>query len=261
MLDSNFFSTIISKRKNKQGKVNLKTISITNLNNQRRIEDLKRSFSSTMNYSNPYEKSFLKPEYSIEQKCHFYYDLKRNHVDDILNGNLTMKDFHNKLQNTFDYKRNKSYNISPNYSIIFRNNSSRERSMKNIDSIRKNLEGDIKINYKEVNKINRILGNNYHNNLRINVSPFKNDNNNFYKSQSFNYKNIFSHIKNLTSNENKSRNYFNEKNKKKLNSDLFTQFEYNRNFIKHFKKEKIHKRFPKNELEQFSNGLLVSPYV
>ena len=63
MLDSNFFSTIISKRKNKQGKVNLKTISITNLNNQRRIEDLKRSFSSTMNYSNPYEKSFLKPEY------------------------------------------------------------------------------------------------------------------------------------------------------------------------------------------------------
>ena len=261
-LDPYFLTTLYSKKKNRRTKINLKTIS--NLNSQRRINEIKRNFSLDSNSHN-YGKSFLKPNYSVEKNCHFIYDLKRNHIDDILSGNLTMKDFHSTIKNTFDYKRNNSMTFSPQNNSIFRNNSSREKTMKNIESIKKKIQGnDENIFYKEVNKINRILGhkNNNHNLLLSNSSLFNDDN--LYRSsyQIYRHNNYFENLnkfqKNLTTNNNtKNINYFKKKNRNILiNNDLF-----NNNYLKSFKKEKIHKRFPSNEIERFSNGLLVSPYI
>ena len=177
-----------------------------------------------------------------------------------------MKDFHSTIKNTFDYKRNNSMTFSPQNNSIFRNNSSREKTMKNIESIKKKIQGnDENIFYKEVNKINRILGhkNNNHNLLLSNSSLFNDDN--LYSSsyqiyKNNNFQNINKFNKNLTTNNNnysKNRNVFKRKNRNFfINKELF-----NNDYIKSFKKEKIHKRFPSNELERFSNGLLVSPYI
>ena len=217
------------------------------------------------NYQN-YGKSFLKPNYSVEKNCHFNYDLKRNHIDDMLSGNLTMKDFHSTIKNSFDYKRNNSMNVSLQKNSYFRNNSVREKTMKNIESIKKKIQGtNENIFYQEVNKINRILGhkNNTHNLLLSNSSLFNDDN--LYSSsyqiyKNNNFQNINKFNKNLTTNNNnysKNRNVFKRKNRNFfINKELF-----NNDYIKSFKKEKIHKRFPSNELERFSNGLLVSPYI
>ena len=260
-LDPYFLTTLYSKKKNRRTKINLKTIS--NLNSQRRINEIKRNFSLDSNSHN-YGKSFLKPNYSVEKNCHFIYDLKRNHIDDILSVNLTMKDFHSTIKNSFDYKRNNSMNFSPQKNLKLRNNSYREKTLKNIELIKKKIEGtNENIFYQEVNKINRILGHKNHNLLLSNSSLFNDDN--LYSSsyqiyKNNNFQNINKFNKNLTTNNNnysKNRNVFKRKNRNFfINKELF-----NNDYIKSFKKEKIHKRFPSNELERFSNGLLVSPYI
>ena len=183
----------------------------------------------------------------------------------MLSGNLTMKDFHSTIKNSFDYKRNNSMNVSLQKNSYFRNNSVREKTMKNIESIKKKIQGNEENNYyKEVNKINRILGhkNNTHNLLLSNSSLFNDDNLYHPSYQIYRNNNYFEKKfqKNLTTNNynnNKNRNYFKKKNQHFLiNHDLF-----NNDYLKPFKKEKIHKRFPSNEIERFSNGLLVSPYI
>ena len=177
-----------------------------------------------------------------------------------------MKDFHSTIKNSFDYKRNNSMNFSPQKNLKLRNNSYREKTLKNLESIKKKIQGtNENIFYQEVNKINRILGhkNNNHNLLLNNSSLFNDDN--LYSSsyqiyKNNNFQNINKFNKNLTTNNNnysKNRNVFKRKNRNFfINKELF-----NNDYIKSFKKEKIHKRFPSNELERFSNGLLVSPYI
>ena len=177
-----------------------------------------------------------------------------------------MKDFHSTIKNTFDYNRNNSMNFSPQKNLKLRNNSYREKTLKNIELIKKKIQGtNENIFYQEVNKINRILGhkNNTHNLLLSNSSLFNDDN--LYSSsyqiyKNNNFQNINKFNKNLTTNNNnysKNRNVFKRKNRNFfINKELF-----NNDYIKSFKKEKIHKRFPSNELERFSNGLLVSPYI
>ena len=48
--------------------------------------------------------------------------------------------------------------------------------------------------------------------------------------------------------------------KKKVNKNVYKKFEYNRDYLKPFKRDKINKKFPMNELDVFTNGLMVSPY-
>lgn len=53
---------------------------------------------------------------------------------------------------------------------------------------------------------------------------------------------------------------FKESNLGKRNIYNIKKSEYNQNYLKPFKKEKINKIFPQNEVEEFSNGLMFSPY-
>ena len=115
----------------------------------------------------------------------------------------------------------------------------------------------------ELEKINKILDSN--NGITINTNEIGNNNlknvflintGNKTKSPNLKYNGY------LTSNSNnKTKNIFKENNKRKYKINNIKKFEFNKDYLKPFKKKKIIKRFPKDEVEEFTNGLMYSPYV
>ena len=115
----------------------------------------------------------------------------------------------------------------------------------------------------ELEKINKILDSN--NGITINTNEIGNNN---LKKSFLLYKDNKTLSPNLkyngylTSNSNnKNKNIFKENNKRKYKINNIKKFEFNKDYLKPFKKKKIIKRFPKDEVEEFTNGLMYSPYV
>ena len=228
--------------------------------NKRRISE-RNHYSSYENISN----SFLIPDYSIE-KNPSNYDLTKTNVNDFINGFKTLKDLRspNKIKNDLLLKTHSPI-------ISQRNNNSLEKSVRNINFVKKEITWEFRQKpmrkvfslENELEKINKILYSN--NDLSINTNiignnylknSFRINKDNKTKSPNLKYNGY------LTSNSNnKNKNIFKENNKRKYKNNKYKKFEFNKDYLKPFKKEKIIKRFPKDEIEEFTNGLMYSPYV
>jgi hypothetical protein len=243
---------------------NLKYQTIENNNhktkNKRSISERNHLFTYE-NISN----SFLIPDYSIE-KYPSNYDLSKTNLNDFINGFKTLNDLRspNKIKNDILLKT-----ISP--IISQRNNNSLEKSVRNINYIKKEITWEYRqkpmrrifSKENELEKINKILDSN--NGITINTNEIGNNN---LKKSFLLYKDNKTLSPNLKYNgyltskgNTKTKNIFKENNKRKYKINNIKKFEFNKDYLKPFKKKKIIKRFPKDEVEEFTNGLMYSPYV
>jgi hypothetical protein len=272
-LDSFLLNTSIPKKKVNISRNynNLKGISIANNINTPK-KTIKRSFSATNNLLNTYQNisnTFLK------LKC----NINENKKENLISAKNDINEFINKLKTISDIipnKKNKSRNennnilnhISPK--LTHRIGNSLEKSLKNIFFIRNDITWEYKqrpirrifSREHELEKMNKM----FDSNRGININVNEIGNNYLKSSYQINKKN--NSIKNGKNNSNlttsnvvkSSKNIFNKNIKNKVNKNIYKKFEYNRDYLKPFKKEKINKKFPINDLEIFTNGLMVSPY-
>ncbi len=272
-LDSFLLNTSIPKKKVNISRNynNLKGISIANNINTSK-KTIKRSFSATNNLLNTYQNisnTFLK------LKC----NTNENKKENLISAKNDINEFINKLKTISDIipnKKNKSRNennnilnhISPK--LTHRIGNSLEKSLKNIFFIRNDITWEYKqrpirrifSREHELEKMNKM----FDSNRGININVNEIGNNYLKSSYQINKKN--NSIKNGKNNSNlttsnvvkSSKNIFNKNIKNKVNKNIYKKFEYNRDYLKPFKKEKINKKFPINDLEIFTNGLMVSPY-
>ncbi len=261
-LDSYLLNSTIPKKKNKQYN-NLKSYSSTLNNNPQK--QIKRSFSATNNLINNYQNisnSFLRPNYISKEKKKLKNNFSEKNINDFLNNLKSIRDLDLVKKNNSE--KNILNNISPIFTSRVRN--SLEKSIKNINFIKNNITWEYKSKPMrkvfsreyELNKINKILDSN--NNLNLNENNCLKSSYQIYKNSNL-LRNSKFYSNLTTSSMNKSKNNVKGKDKKKINKNLFRKFEYNKNYLKPFKKEKIVKRFPLNEIDEFSNGLMVSPYL
>ena len=237
---------------NKNINKNYSTISFSKKNEnqiKRNITDLNNYFfDSYQNISN----SFLKPECKSIEKKVSNKKLTKDNITKFVNKFKT-----NKVLIANKTNNNLIYSFSP--IISQRVDNSLEKSIKNINYIKKELawEHKQKPNRRvfsreyEIEKINKILVN------KLNDNEIKNNdlkNHNLRKNQNYS-----SSLTLYGINKN-NKNMFKESNLGKRNIYNIKKSEYNQNYLKPFKKEKINKIFPQNEVEEFSNGLMFSPY-
>ncbi len=241
---------------NKNINKNYSTISFSKKNEnqiKRNITDLNNYFfDSYQNISN----SFLKPECKSKEKKISNKKLTKDNITKFVNKFKTKKALiANKTNN------NLIYSFSP--LISQRVDNSLEKSIKNINYIKKELtwEHKQKPNRRifsreyEIEKINKILDKN--NSFKSNDNEIKN---NILKNHNLRKYHNYSSSLTLNGFNKNNKNIFKEYNLGKRNIHNMKKFEYNRNYLKPFKKEKINKIFPQNEVEEFSNGLMFSPY-
>ena len=234
---------------------------ITNLNNNNYVHNSNKNIFSYYKVKN----SFLRPDINKT----FNFDKKNNERK---NFNFS---FNNNNNNNFININNIFLNniseVSPFNSPRINTYSNPNRN--NINYIYKELKEDEEIikKIKEKKKFHNKLKPNINNkNFLIKeyikcMSPFKNFNDNFNKYQNGfksnkknkNSKNLF----NKTTGKFFNRNNFNNNNNLNLILNSINSksgfFDNNNNN----KRNIINKRFPKNEIEKFSNGFLTSSYI
>ena len=232
---------------------------------------MKRSFSATNNLLNTYQNisnSFLKLNSNLNVNKYENLISKKNNINKFVNNLKTISDI---IPNKKSKRRNENNNMLNNISPILthRVGNSLEKSLKNIYFVKNDITWEYRqrpirrifSREHELEKINKIFDSNRGLNIDINDIG-----NNYLKSSYLLYKKNNS-SKNgkknsnlTTSNVDKSKNIFNKNTKKKVNKNVYKKFEYNRDYLKPFKRDKINKKFPMNELDVFTNGLMVSPY-
>ena len=265
-LDTYLIKSPIIKRKKGNTNIN-KNLSII-LGSKKNDKEIKRSTSDFNNklfdsYQN-ISYSFLTPEYRTKEKTFSNYEFTKDNITDFVNGFKTMKD----LRSNKKIKNDNSINsFSPMTSQRYDN--SLEKSIKNINFIKKEITWELrqKPNKRvfsrehEIEKINKILDKSNRFNININGKRRINLKNPFIKAQELNLLKSQNYNSSLTLNNiSNSKNKFKESNLRKPNIYNLKKFEYNKDYLKPFKKEKIIKKFPRNEVEEFTNGLMYSPY-
>ena len=241
---------------NKNINKNYSTISFSKKNEnqiKRNITDLNNYFfDSYQNISN----SFLKPECKSKEKKASNKKLTKDNITKFVNKFKTKKALiANKTNN------NLIYSFSP--IISQRVDNSFEKSIKNINYIKKELTWEHKqkpirrvfSREYEIEKINKILDKN--NSFKSNDNEIKN---NVLKNHNLRKYHNYSSSLTLNGFNKNNKNIFKENNLGKRSIYNIKKFEFNQNYLKPFKKEKINKIFPQNEVEEFSNGLMFSPY-
>ena len=250
---------------------NLKYKSIgNNINLPKKV--IKRSSSATNNLLNTYQNisnSFLKlNNYNLNENKNENLISAKNNINEFVNNLKTISDI---ISNKKNKSRNENNNILNNISpkLTHRIGNSLEKSLKNINFIKNDITWEYKqkpirrifSREHELEKINKIFDSNR--GLNINVNEIGNN----YLKYSYQINKKNNSIKNrknnsnlTTSNFTKSKNIFNKNITNKVNKNIYKKFDYNRDYLKPFKRDKINKKFPINELDMFTNGLMVSPY-
>ena len=254
---------------------NLKHSTLSNISLEKTLLTKNKSHNRVFN-------SFNNNNFHNSNKSIFsYYKVKNSFLRPDVNKTFNII---KKVQNNFTFNNDNNNFINKNN--IFLNNINEinpfnsprintysNPNRNNINYIYKELKEDEEVvkKIKEKKKFYNKLKPNNNKNFLIKeyikcVSPFKNISDNFYeyqngfKSNKKNQKNLF----NKTIGKNWNRNnlniiYKNNNMNLILNSNNFENGFFDSNNIN--KRNIINKRFPKDEIEKFSNGFLTSSYV
>lgn len=251
---------------------NLKHSTLSNISLEKTLLTKNKSHNRVLNTLNS------KNIHNSNKNIFSYYKVKNSFLrPDVFN---IEKKTQNERKKKFDFSFNNNNFINVNN--IFSNeinpfNSPRINTYSNpnrnsINYIYKELKEDEEIvkKIKEKKKFyNKLKPNNK--NLLIKeyikcFSPFKNINDNFFKYQNFNSKknNFSKNLFNKTIGKSWNRNDLNIIYKNNNMNLISNSNNFENGFFAHNNNNKrniINKRFPKDEIEKFSNGFLTSSYV
>ena len=248
----------LKNRKNKKNFFDLNNNSNDTVNSKRKI-NLSMSTNILKDCKN-LGNSFLQPNYSIKKNNLIYNDIMKININEILYGKRKIRD----LSNSKKKKINKSNSqiINYNYRII---NSSFPRSSSSLN----NSLCELNVLKKELNRYSNLL-------IKKKKTFYKEK---FYKSvidenkekNKLNFekinkaKSLFLEFKkgNLSNKGNKKSIFNNISNlgkKQKLNlSKIKMIIQKNKGFLDKLKRSNcIENYYPKNEIEEYSNGFMIS---